>query len=122
VLLFDSSSGELLEGLVSNFFVIADEAELQQMPSQDAAAGAAAASDDASIESSAGAHSHAASSSSSGTAGLVLLTAGPAHAALPGIFQTRVLQACEQLQLKVLQQPARLQQQQAWREAFLTNW
>jgi branched-subunit amino acid aminotransferase/4-amino-4-deoxychorismate lyase len=52
----------------------------------------------------------------------VLLTAGPQHAALPGISQARVLQACQQLQLKVLQQPARPEQQHAWQEAFLTNW
>jgi branched-subunit amino acid aminotransferase/4-amino-4-deoxychorismate lyase len=117
--LLSDSSGALLEGLVSNFFVIADEAALQQVPSQTSAAAGVAEASQCESRSEAGSTS---SSSNSSTAGLVLLTAGPAHAALPGIAQARVLQACQQLQLKVLQQPARPEQQHAWREAFLTNW
>ncbi|WIA11574.1 hypothetical protein OEZ85_011680 [Tetradesmus obliquus] len=38
-----------------------------------------------------------------------------------GADEARVLQACQQLRLKVLQQPARPEQRHAWREAFLTN-
>ena len=54
--------------------------------------------------------------------GLVLLTTGPADDALLGITQQRVMQACQELGLPVLLQPARLENVHAWREAFLTNW
>ncbi|KAF6265026.1 hypothetical protein COO60DRAFT_1634067 [Scenedesmus sp. NREL 46B-D3] len=125
--LLSDSSGALLEGLVSNFYVIAEEAALGLVHEQDAAAGAAGADeaatpDPGSCQAGAESASTSSSSSSSSTAGLVLLTTGPSHAALPGVSQARVLQACQRLQLKVLQQPARLQQRHAWREAFLTNW
>jgi branched-subunit amino acid aminotransferase/4-amino-4-deoxychorismate lyase len=132
--LLSDSSGALLEGLVSNFFVIAKEAELGLTLDQNAAAVAAAAAANDTAGTSAPSSSRSSStpaadaagvgprSSSRSTAGLVLLTAGPQHAALPGVSQARVLQACQQLQLKVLQQPARPDQRHAWQEAFLTNW
>jgi branched-subunit amino acid aminotransferase/4-amino-4-deoxychorismate lyase len=119
--LLPDSSGALLEGLVSNFFVIANEAELGLLQDQDAAAAAAAAgSGDG--EGAGGTDPPSSSSSCKSTAEFVLLTAGVKDAALPGVCQARVLQACEQLGLKVLQHPARMEQRHAWREAFLTNW
>jgi branched-subunit amino acid aminotransferase/4-amino-4-deoxychorismate lyase len=105
VVLLDSSSGALLEGLVTNVFVLADVAA--------AAAQLAGGSSSAARATGAG---------SGPCAGLVLLTTGPQHSALQGVMQQRVVQTCRGLGLPVLLQPARLGQQAAWRGAFLTNW
>jgi len=130
------SSGALLEGLASNFYVVADAAELaahgQQVETVPAEPGSHMAAEAVTS------HQHLSSDGFSSpaeaqanqqqlqkqseTSGLVLLTTGPGSDALWGVTQQRVLQACQQLQLPVVLQPARTSSTQAWREAFLTNW
>lgn len=97
-------AGVLLEGLVSNFYVIADAAAL-------AAGGAGVDSQQQQQRGGADA-----------LGGLVLLTTGAHHAALPGVTQQRVTAAAARIGLRVLLQPACAGQQGAWREAFITNW
>jgi hypothetical protein len=154
VVLSDSSGG-LLEGLVSNFYVVADAASLAACGQPVAAAvpggcggyvqrhagrgagiqqGQAGAGTQQQGEHNQ-AHGHQQRQeqqdgvqqqqqqhSGAGLDGLVLLTTGPAADALLGVTQQRVLQACEQLGLPVVLQPAQANTAAAWREAFLTNW
>lgn len=151
VVLSDSSGG-LLEGLVSNFYVVADAASLAAcgQPVPAAVRGACGGQFQGSAGSSgmqqgqvgAGtqqleeghpAAGHQQRQEQQGSQrqqqqpgavldGLVLLTTGPGADALLGVTQQRVLQACEQLGLPVVLQPARVNTAAAWREAFLTNW
>ncbi|KAF8070923.1 hypothetical protein HT031_001004 [Scenedesmus sp. PABB004] len=97
VLLADGR-GALLEGLVNNWFVVADAAALGAQDSQPGAARAGG-----------------------GVAGLVLLTAAEGDAALPGVAQQRVLQAAAAVGLAVERRPPLAAEAHAWREAFLTN-
>lgn len=135
VVLCDSSAA-LLEGLASNFYVIADAAELvahgqpvETVPAepQSYMAPQAATShqqlrrDEISSQAEPQTN-HQQLQKQLETSGLVLLTTGPGSDALWGVTQQRVLQACQQLQLPVVLQPARTSSAQAWREAFLTNW
>jgi branched-subunit amino acid aminotransferase/4-amino-4-deoxychorismate lyase len=53
--------------------------------------------------------------------GLLLITASLQDGALPGVLRRRVLQACQQLQLEVLEQAPCLDQSDSWVEAFVTN-
>jgi len=48
--------------------------------------------------------------------------AGTQQAVLPGIMQRRVLQAAEQLGLRVRRAAPRGVERGAWREAFIANW
>lgn len=105
--ILSSSTGELLEGLASNWYVVANESQLETSVAAPAVAGQPA---------------DLTKSSSSRTSRLVLLTTGSMHAALLGVTQQRVLEAAAAVGLEVLQQPAKLQQRHAWREAFITNW
>lgn len=117
--LLSDSSGALLEGLVTSWYVIADKAALQAFSGSDAAAAVDGVSPDGQV---------VRPSSSSDSAGsgvtdvLVLLTAGSGHAALLGISQQRVLQACHCIGLEVAGQPPQLAHHPAWREAFISNW
>eukprot|EP00879_Flechtneria_rotunda_P018879 GHRR01019816.1.p1 GENE.GHRR01019816.1~~GHRR01019816.1.p1 ORF type:complete len:362 (+),score=96.49 GHRR01019816.1:34-1086(+) len=111
-----NTSGALLEGLASNFFVVADMAQLTGIRTMDsnATANGATANRASSAE--------RVNGTGSGTDDLVLLTTGAAHAALQGITQRRVLEAAASIGLQVVEQPAGPNQQHAWREAFISNW
>lgn len=145
-LLLSDSKGGLLEGLVSNFFVVADAAQTAACAPQPAAActellkstePAGGANDQQHNQQQQQQEAQQVKPSYTPTqqqqqkhegqlAGLVLLTAGPSSgdAALLGVTQQRVLQACRHLQLPVVLQPPRGDSTAtgAWREAFLTNW
>eukprot|EP00879_Flechtneria_rotunda_P031815 GHRR01034800.1.p1 GENE.GHRR01034800.1~~GHRR01034800.1.p1 ORF type:complete len:219 (-),score=53.38 GHRR01034800.1:70-726(-) len=95
-----NTSGALLEGLASNFFVVADMAQLTGIRTMDsnATANGATANRASSAE--------RVNGTGSGTDDLVLLTTGAAHAALQGITQRRVLEAAASIGLQVVEQPA----------------
>lgn len=112
------SSGALLEGLTTNFYVIADAAHLAEC-------GHPVHIGD--IHSGVGQQQKQQQQRQQGQdikqlEGMALLTTGAAADALLGITQQRVLQACERLRLPVVLQPARSDTAAAWKEAFLTNW
>lgn len=125
------SSGALLEGLVSNFYVIADAEQL-------AACGQPLTAADVYSGSGLQLQNHPMQQPRQQQAdypqqqqpeedgrqltGLVLLTTGPSADALLGVTQQRVLQACQQLQLPVVLQPAMSYTAAAWRGFFLSNW
>jgi hypothetical protein len=145
-LLLSDSRGGLLEGLVSNFFVVADAAQLAACAPHPGSAesGASAIEEEGQQQQQQQQELQQVSPSdrhnqqqnqqqeqgqqkeAQALAGLVLLTAGPSSgdAALLGVTQQRVLQACKRLQLPVVLQPPRGDSRAAgaWREAFLTNW
>jgi hypothetical protein len=122
VILFDSS-GALLEGLVSSFFVIADAAQMaalgQPLTAADVYSGSGSWQDYAMQNQQ---QPHEQQGGSKELTGLVLLTTGPAADTLLGITQQRVVQACLQLKLPVVLQPAKSCTAGAWREAFLSSW
>jgi branched-subunit amino acid aminotransferase/4-amino-4-deoxychorismate lyase len=49
------------------------------------------------------------------------MTASLQEGVLPGVLRRRVLQACQQLQLEVLEQAPCLDDSNSWVEAFVTN-
>lgn len=145
------SNGALLECLASNFYVIADPAQLPPSVDQHQAAAQAGQNQASAVAAQGSAVVDAGSDSAhhnerqhqeqqphagqqqqgqqgdgcvgvGGGQGWVLLTTGPGADALWGITQQRVMQACEQLRLPVKLQPARLDSAPAWREVFMTNW
>jgi hypothetical protein len=149
VILQDASSGALLEGLASNFYVVANAASLPAssraatssssassssscLYATEGSLAAAAAADGVtgneplkpalleSFESDPGSSSNTAAAASL-TEGLVLMTTGATEAALWGITQQRVLQACAAIGLQVELQPPLPVDLSAWQEAFLTN-
>jgi hypothetical protein len=127
VLLSDSSSSSsssaLLEGLASNFYVVADAAELAACGQALTAADVAHPGDSQQQQSSQQQQNGQQQQQQQQLDGLVLLTTGPASSdALLGVTQQRVLQACQSLQLPVVLQPPKVHTAAAWREAFLTNW
>jgi branched-subunit amino acid aminotransferase/4-amino-4-deoxychorismate lyase len=115
------SSGALLEGLVSSFFVVADAAQMaalgQPLTAASVYPGGGSGQDNATQQ-----QQHKQQEGSKQLTGLVLMTTGPAADALLGITQQRVVQACQQLKLPVVLQPAKSCTAGAWREAFLSSW
>lgn len=136
--ILSNSTGELLEGLVSNWYVVADEAQCEITHRATAVGASPVGPADA------GNPESAASSNTlirrrnandtdvtrlssddrgpGGVSSLVLLTTGPGHDALLGVTQQRVLEAAASIGVKVLLQPSTVKQTPAWREAFVTNW
>lgn len=92
-----SRDGRLLEGLVTNLFVVA------------------AASEASSGSGSTG------SSSRLGPAAVVVYTAGMGDGVVWGTARARVLEACRQLGLEVREEAPAAAARGTWREAFLTN-
>lgn len=129
--ILSSSNGDLLEGLSSNWFVVADKQcfssiSVNSQPTPDtrstAAAHNSAALQRAGTAGLSASHGQAsASNSCSRLADLMLMTTSPAHAALQGVTQQRVVAAAAATGLEVVLQPSRLHQCSAWQEAFLTN-
>lgn len=119
------SGGALLEGLVSNFYVVADAAQLAALgqPVGGTSNTSSSSSNSGSDSSNAARQQQPQQQQASPTlSGLVLLTTGPAADALLGVTQQRVLQACQAVGLPLVLQPAAASSAPAWREAFLTNW
>jgi hypothetical protein len=123
------AEGQLLEGLVSNFFVIATVAA-------GTAAGAATVAD-TQQQGQQGSLQHLKhqqlrgeqqqeqlqqEDSAEQLEDLVLITNGPHEAALLGVTQQRVLQAAALLGLRVVLAAPTAETKGLWKEAFITNW
>lgn len=112
-----SQHGRLLEGLVTNLFVVAP-----------ASLGSAAGSGGASGTSGDGEHGGQASTAVGGASAatfdpsaLVVYTAGMADGVVWGTARARVLQACRRLGLAVREEAPDPRLRASWSEAFLTN-
>lgn len=145
VVLMDGQGG-LLEGLVTNFYVVeecgpegptgAGTAAARMAAARAAAAGPAAAAaagtagleteeGDAVMAAAVGEASGGTSSETSSTAldmkRFVLRTTGPKQQALPGTMQRRVIQAAAALGMGVRLEAPQCSERAAWREAFMSN-
>lgn len=135
-LLLASRDGRLLEGMVTNLFVVLDsaaaaaaEAEAGAGASAGPVANTAAWADtrpaDAVGYAAAGAAAHGAAggaaSSSGSSDALEIWTAGLGEGVAWGTMRARVLCACATLGLRVRERGPGVAARRAWREAFLTN-
>lgn len=91
-IILSSAEGELVEGLVSNFYVVTPRNGVEPIscndPIQD----------------------------------FELHTSGPSQPALLGITQQRILQACADIGLQVKLSAPMMADRYTWQEAFITNW
>lgn len=112
-----TADGRLLEGLVTNFFVVT-----YGMAASDSMGQAAGGEED-------GRGSEAAAPSSAGSSGLTsfkpsdvtVWTAGMRDGVVWGTVRARVLQACRTLGYMIREDAPSMHSRQAWREAFITN-
>lgn len=125
--------GRLLEGLVTNLFIVAAAAEAAESSlakgsscskSHDASGTAGSSSSSSKVGGGKGgtaAATAAAASQPGGFAGLEVWTASPAEGVVWGTARARVLEACSRLGLVVREEAPSMGSRAAWREAFLTN-
>ncbi|GLI61047.1 hypothetical protein VaNZ11_003307, partial [Volvox africanus] len=93
--LLSDADGRILEGLVTNFCVISTAASTTPSTTQE--------EEEEEEE-------------------MVLRVCGPqADAALPGVVQTRVVEAAQRLGLRVVPEPPLAVERHSWREAFISN-
>lgn len=109
--LLATPGGELTEGLVTNFFVVA----YRPPP--------AAGSEDLSRRASAATTSTASSSEPaiSHQSTPCVITCPPSGAVLPGLLRARVIQACQALGVRVCEAAPHADERDTWQEAFITN-
>lgn len=112
-----TNDGRLLEGLVTNLFIVATREAAaggsEEGGGSDACAAASGSSD--------GSSGSAAGAPAGGFGGLEVWTASPAEGVVWGTARARVLQACRRLGLAVREEAPSCGAKAAWREAFLTN-
>lgn len=114
--LLSSSDGRLLEGLVTNLFVVTRGGDDGgSSASQPASVGAAAGSQQVDACSAGGA------AATPGHAPVVVWTAGMQDSVVWGTMRARVLQACHRLGYTVREEAPSQSGRHAWAEAFLTN-
>lgn len=124
--------GRLLEGLVTNLFIVAarqpDAAEhsaaagsSSESVHQDSGLGGAAGGGGKAAESTAPGAAATAAGAAGSFAGLEVWTASPGEGVVWGTARARVLEACRRLGLRVCERAPHMDRRASWREAFVTN-